>query len=128
MNGLETVPEIRKLDRRVPIIMFSTLTERGAEATLEALSLGATDYVTKPSNTDIHLSPHIRRAYSQDQSLLPWAGSRSSGACYPPDLDAETTASDPQGGNHRNPGSRSGNWGFYWRPRGVGQSAARAAC
>jgi two-component system chemotaxis response regulator CheB len=30
--------------------MYSTLTERGAEATLEAFSKGATDYVTKPSN------------------------------------------------------------------------------
>jgi two-component system chemotaxis response regulator CheB len=30
--------------------MYSTLTERGAEATLDALSKGATDYVTKPSN------------------------------------------------------------------------------
>jgi len=58
MNGIETVPEIRKLDRRVPIIMFSTLTERGAEATLEALSRGATDYVTKPSNTDIESTFH----------------------------------------------------------------------
>jgi len=53
MNGLETIPEIRKVLPHVPIIMFSTLTERGAEATLEALSLGATDYVTKPSNTDM---------------------------------------------------------------------------
>src|SRR5262249_37889511 len=47
------VRELRKIDPRVPIIMFSTLTERGATATLEALSLGATDYVTKPSNLDI---------------------------------------------------------------------------
>ena len=50
MDGLETVRELRKIDSRVPIIMFSTLTERGAAVTLEALSLGATDYVTKPSN------------------------------------------------------------------------------
>ena len=50
MDGLETVRELRKLDTRVPIIMFSTLTERGASITLEALALGATDYVTKPSN------------------------------------------------------------------------------
>ena len=50
MNGLEALPEIRKLQPRIPIIMFSTLTERGASATLDALSLGATDYVTKPSN------------------------------------------------------------------------------
>src|SRR6202795_2498262 len=53
MNGLEAIPEIRKLLPHVPIIMFSTLTERGAEATLDALALGATDYVTKPSNTDM---------------------------------------------------------------------------
>jgi two-component system chemotaxis response regulator CheB len=53
MDGLETVRELRKLDRLVPIIMFSTLTERGASATLEALTLGATDYVTKPSSVDV---------------------------------------------------------------------------
>jgi two-component system chemotaxis response regulator CheB len=53
MDGLETVRELRKMDARVPIIMFSTLTEYGAGATLEALSLGATDYVTKPSNSDM---------------------------------------------------------------------------
>jgi len=50
MDGLETVRELRKIDVHVPIIMFSTLTERGAAVTLEALALGATDYVTKPSN------------------------------------------------------------------------------
>ncbi len=53
MDGLETVRELRKIDWRVPILMFSTLTERGASATLEALALGATDYLTKPSNTDM---------------------------------------------------------------------------
>ena len=52
MDGLETVRELRKLDSRVPIIMFSSLTERGAAVTLEALALGATDYATKPSNVD----------------------------------------------------------------------------
>jgi len=51
MNGLETLAEIRKSDHKIPVIMFSTLTERGAAATLEALSLGASDYATKPSNT-----------------------------------------------------------------------------
>lgn len=51
MNGLETLAEIRKVHPRLPVIMFSTLTERGAASTLEALALGASDYVTKPSNT-----------------------------------------------------------------------------
>jgi len=51
MNGLETLAEIRRLYPNLPVIMFSTLTERGAAATLDALTLGASDYVTKPSNT-----------------------------------------------------------------------------
>ncbi len=50
MDGLETLREIRKIYPRLPVIMFSTLTERGAVATLDALALGASDYVTKPSN------------------------------------------------------------------------------
>jgi len=51
MNGLETVVEIRKLYPKLPVIMFSTLTERGATATLDALARGASDYVTKPSQS-----------------------------------------------------------------------------
>lgn len=50
MNGLETLAAIRKLYPRLPVIMFSTLTQRGGMATLDALSLGASDYVTKPAN------------------------------------------------------------------------------
>ncbi|MGB2632793.1 MAG: chemotaxis response regulator protein-glutamate methylesterase [Candidatus Acidiferrum sp.] len=51
MSGLETLIAIRKTYAKLPVIMFSTLTERGAATTLEALSLGASDCVTKPSNT-----------------------------------------------------------------------------
>ncbi len=50
MNGLETLAELRKRGIRLPVIMFSTLTERGAATTLEALALGASDYVAKPAN------------------------------------------------------------------------------
>ena len=53
MDGLATVRELRKKDSCVPIIMFSNLTEHGAAVTLEALSLGVTDYVTKPSRVDM---------------------------------------------------------------------------
>jgi two-component system chemotaxis response regulator CheB len=51
MNGIEAVKALRRTHPRLPIVMFSTLTERGASATLDALSAGASDYVTKPSNT-----------------------------------------------------------------------------
>lgn len=50
MDGIETVRALRRAGRRMPVIMFSTLTERGASATLDALDAGASDYVTKPAN------------------------------------------------------------------------------
>jgi two-component system chemotaxis response regulator CheB len=50
MDGLQTVRELRKTYPKLPVIMFSTLTLRGAESTLDALAAGATDYVTKPAN------------------------------------------------------------------------------
>jgi len=50
MDGLETLKAIRKTHPRLPVIMFSTLTERGAAVTMEALMHGANEYVTKPAN------------------------------------------------------------------------------
>ena len=50
MSGLETLAEIRKKYPHLPVIMFSNLTERGAVATLDALALGANDYVAKPTH------------------------------------------------------------------------------
>lgn len=50
MNGLETLKSLRQNYPLLPVIMFSTFTQTGASATLEALSLGANDYATKPSN------------------------------------------------------------------------------
>jgi two-component system chemotaxis response regulator CheB len=50
MDGLEMLRRIRHDFPRVRVIMFSTLTERGAAKTLEALTLGADDYVAKASN------------------------------------------------------------------------------
>jgi two-component system chemotaxis response regulator CheB len=50
MDGLEMLRRIRRDYPHMRVIMFSTLTERGAATTLEALSLGADDYVAKVSN------------------------------------------------------------------------------
>jgi two-component system, chemotaxis family, protein-glutamate methylesterase/glutaminase len=51
MDGLETLAAVRRLYPALPVILFSALTEHGAAATLDALSLGASDYATKPSKT-----------------------------------------------------------------------------
>jgi two-component system chemotaxis response regulator CheB len=50
MDGLQTLRALRARGVRTPVIMFSTLTERGALATLDALAAGADDYAAKPSN------------------------------------------------------------------------------
>jgi two-component system chemotaxis response regulator CheB len=50
MDGLETLRRLKRDYPHLRVIMFSTLTERGGAVTLEALSLGADDYVTKASN------------------------------------------------------------------------------
>jgi len=50
MDGLATLKAMRAARRLQPVIMFSTLTERGAEATIDSLALGASDYVAKPIN------------------------------------------------------------------------------
>ncbi len=47
MDGLATLDEILKR-RPLPVIMFSSLTTRGADTTLDALDRGALDYVAKP--------------------------------------------------------------------------------
>jgi two-component system chemotaxis response regulator CheB len=50
MNGLEMLRRVRQDFPLIRVIMFSTLTERGATITLEALTAGADDYVTKLSH------------------------------------------------------------------------------
>lgn len=48
MNGLQTLDQIM-LQRPCPVVMLSSLTTHGAEETLEALALGAVDFVAKPT-------------------------------------------------------------------------------
>lgn len=47
MDGLDFLEKLMRL-RPMPVVMVSTLTERGAETTLRALELGAVDFVAKP--------------------------------------------------------------------------------
>ena len=47
MDGLDFLARLMRL-RPMPVVMVSTLTERGAEVTLKALELGAVDFVAKP--------------------------------------------------------------------------------
>ena len=57
MDGLTFLENLMRL-RPMPVVMVSSLTERGAEITLQALELGAVDFVTKPK---IDLEAGIRQ-------------------------------------------------------------------
>ncbi|MGP8253822.1 MAG: protein-glutamate methylesterase/protein-glutamine glutaminase [Terracidiphilus sp.] len=48
MDGLATLRQMRSRGIRVPVIMCSSLTRRGARVTIDALASGASDYVAKP--------------------------------------------------------------------------------
>jgi two-component system chemotaxis response regulator CheB len=64
LDGIATLRELRKPYPKLPVIMFSTLTAAGATATLDALSAGASDYVTKPANVG-SVSESIRSVREQ---------------------------------------------------------------
>ncbi len=49
MNGVEFLRKIMTL-RPMPVVMISTLTQAGAEITLEALEIGAVDFIAKPTH------------------------------------------------------------------------------
>ncbi|MCK9910641.1 response regulator, partial [Microbacteriaceae bacterium K1510] len=56
MNGLEALEQLMR-HHPIPVVMLSSLTKEGADATIRALELGAFDFVTKPSgpiSLDIH--------------------------------------------------------------------------
>jgi two-component system chemotaxis response regulator CheB len=49
MDGLLTLKKLRSRGHKMPVIMCSSLTQRGAKVTIEALASGASDYVAKPA-------------------------------------------------------------------------------
>jgi two-component system chemotaxis response regulator CheB len=58
MNGIEFLKERKNRGIKIPVVILSSIARRGAEITMEALALGASDFVQKPSGSvseDIHL-------------------------------------------------------------------------
>ena len=58
MNGIEFLKKRKELKIDIPVIILSSIARRGAEVTMEALSLGASDFIKKPSGSvseDIHV-------------------------------------------------------------------------
>jgi two-component system chemotaxis response regulator CheB len=81
MDGLVTLKKLRSQGHRMPVVMCSALTRRGAKVTIEALASGASDYVAKPAGQADRqaaiqtltqdLIPKIRALTSKPQLLRP---------------------------------------------------------
>ncbi len=53
MDGMQALPVLLRNDPKLRVVMASTLTTRGADIAMQALRLGAADYLPKPSTADI---------------------------------------------------------------------------
>jgi two-component system chemotaxis response regulator CheB len=89
LDGLETLRRLQTRGIRLPVIMCSAVTQRGARVTIEALAGGASDYVAKPAQQasreqalarlraelvpKIHALTSKQRAEARTASLLPRA-------------------------------------------------------
>lgn len=51
MSGIEFLRERKRLGIEIPVIILSSIARRGAEITMEAISLGASDFIMKPSGS-----------------------------------------------------------------------------
>ncbi len=83
MDGLVTLRKMRAKGHKMPVIMCSSLTQRGAKVTIEALACGASDYVSKPAGQvdrqaatktlSLELLPKIQALTGPQQTVLPIA-------------------------------------------------------
>src|SRR5271157_2062024 len=92
MDGLEMLRRLRGQGHNVRVVMFSTMTERGALATLEALALGADDYVTKASNAgslDVSMANLRQQLIPKIRQFFHFAPPREKFSTAPPVIRAQ---------------------------------------
>jgi two-component system, chemotaxis family, protein-glutamate methylesterase/glutaminase len=117
MDGLETLRELKRTGSRVRVVLFSTYTRHGAKATLDALWLGADDYATKVSASDLVAASRCVQTelIPKIKALCP-AGDAAPAATVLPAVEALVPAGPP-------PAAREAST----RVRDAARSAGRAA-
>jgi two-component system chemotaxis response regulator CheB len=93
MDGLTFLENLMRL-HPMPVVMVSTLTERGAEVTLQALELGAVDFVTKPKldvvkGLNAYAEELCAKVKSAARSRVRGTGLLRSGGPVPPPVKAK---------------------------------------
>lgn len=97
LNGINMLKELYKTTK-IPAIMISSLTKDGAKETLEALSLGAVDFITKPENIFGIKSSEIQKDLVDKivtaADIPSWKITKSAIRVSPVQLDANSTGND----------------------------------
>ncbi len=105
MSGLDVLAQLRTRRPAPVVIMFSASTQKAASITLEALALGASDYVTKPStgsaaeSVDLirtQLVPKIRAMGRRSQARLATTASTALTTSPPASLPARSARPEPR--------------------------------
>jgi two-component system chemotaxis response regulator CheB len=99
MDGIEALRRMRQLSPQIRVVVLSRHTERGASATLEALAVGADDYVTKvgagksvedsTASLSAELAPKIRQFFSFSGTVEPRPAAIAAPKPEPPTLKTE---------------------------------------
>lgn len=86
LDGIQALPRILEAHPGVRVIMASSLTKKGADITVRALSLGAVDYVTKPAAKSMgnSLAEVSRDLLAKIRALFPERAAGNRGAPPPP--------------------------------------------
>jgi two-component system, chemotaxis family, protein-glutamate methylesterase/glutaminase len=99
MGGLETLKEITRR-HRLPVILVSSHTTRGAAVTMKALSLGAFDFVAKPSDVSSRMPEIARELISKIKAA---AQSRGIHISAPVDIEPRVPHRKARAGDNRAP-------------------------
>lgn len=117
MDGLTALPRLFAIDRHVQVIMASTLTQKNAKVSFQALAAGAADYIPKPSATrDIHSGDGFKRELTEKVKAL--------GAAYR--LKAGKGQADGAASGHAARSASSPKAGMRYKTADAGASDARA--
>jgi two-component system chemotaxis response regulator CheB len=95
MDGLTAVPKLLAVNPAVRIVMASTLTQRNAGVSLEALSRGAADYLPKPTTSGISTHGEFRRELIEKVFALGRATPRIARSAEGPAKPAARTSHKP---------------------------------
>ncbi|WP_367622033.1 chemotaxis protein CheB [Thalassospira marina] len=102
MDGLTALPKILEIDPTVRVIMASTLTKRNADISFKAMTLGAVDYIPKPSSAkDINVGSGFRtelidkvKAWSEQRRKMLEQSQEFDDGDFDDDADIDAVAGD----------------------------------